>query len=113
MAVVMNRKQLHKHALPIIVLSTGLFIVSIIGLNSLVFSGRPSSDTVGRLLTERLVRVTPASNGLFHVSRYHPADTATSNLSLNSQPTVISGISSTGKVAELEVSMSALAQNTK
>ena len=76
MAISMNRKQLHKHALPVIILSTGLFIVSIIALNHLVFAGTSSSDTIGHLLTERLIRVTPASNGLFHVSRYQPNDVA-------------------------------------
>ena len=106
----MNRKQLHKHALPIIILCSSMFIVSIIGLNHLVFAGSPSNGTIGHLLTERFIRVTPARSGLFHVSRYQSNDVADSHLSLDTKPTAITGISNTGKVAQLQITLNSLVQ---
>ena len=80
----MNSKQLHKHSLPIIVLSTGLCLVSVLLLTSIALRASPRGTDFVQLVTDRRLNIKPAANGLFHASRYHPGEQASSELPVNS-----------------------------
>ena len=65
----MSSKQLYKHALPVVALAIGLFIVSALAVSSLAVDTTTSNrDTVSRILTGQLLNVTPTADGLIHVS---------------------------------------------
>ena len=105
----MNSKQLHKHSLPIIVLSVGIFIAST-ALVSQIMLTTSSGSTLLRLLSERRVSIRPAANGLVHVSRYQPGEQADSSLSLtSSSPNSSLGVvSSSGQTATLDAALAPL-----
>lgn len=69
MAIAMNSKQLHKHSVPILVLTFGLVLASSAGLSKLVVAGQNSQNTLAIILSERLFNVRPSANGFFHISR--------------------------------------------
>lgn len=102
----MNVKQLHKHSLPIIVLSIGLCIVSTLLIsNFVIHAGRPAL-TLTQLLTERRLGSKPVVNGLFRSSRYQPDDQADSSLALQGQaPAGIGVIRNTGQTTTRDASL--------
>lgn len=108
----MGSKQLHKHALPILVLSIGLLLVSVIGVGQFVLVNSHSTNSLGELLAERFLSIKPAANGLFHISRYQASDDqANSQLpAANDTPTNLAAASNTGKSTELDAMMSSLNQ---
>lgn len=59
---IINSKNLHKHAVPVVILLTGLLIVSTMALYG------SSTTAVARGLTTRVIDIKPSSKGLANVS---------------------------------------------
>lgn len=103
----MNSKRLHTHAIPIVVLSVGLLLVSMVGMSQLIVVNANSSNNLTRLLTERLFSLHPATNGLFHISRYSPSEESNSQEAvLQPEPASLSvDLNAAGKLSELRASL--------
>lgn len=104
----MNAKQLHKHAIPIVILCVGLCAVSVIIIGRLLVESTQSGNVFTQLITERNLSVKPTSNGWFQASRYQPEDQAASNLSLGNQASANNGLSmidDTGQNSTLDATL--------
>lgn len=105
----MNTKQLHKHASPIIILSVGILFASVAGLSSLMIAGSHSDNSLTQLLSERLLNIQPAKNGLFHISRYQSGGQANSRLLTNHNiSTGLGAISDTGEGTVLDTTLNSI-----
>lgn len=80
-----THKQLHYHAVPIIIFAVGMIVVTTL-MTTLVFK-TDTAQPLTRLLSVRLYDVKPSSNGLAHISRHTEAaigvPTDTANLEIN------------------------------
>jgi hypothetical protein len=99
-----STKQLNKHAMPIIILSVCLCVFTAIGINHFIIGNiNPKSD-ITQLLTERLLNIKPAADGLFRVSRYQTDSQADSGLLTADQQNVnaVGAVNSTGEITNLD-----------
>ena len=95
----MNQKSLHVHALPVLILAIGLLLLS--GLLMIRATSPSISDrSLSRLLNVRLFNIKPASNGLFHITRYGSDNQA--NLSALSQTGSLGMMEDVGRVAQID-----------
>lgn len=67
-----NSKQLHKHALPPIMLAVGLTVIAFVAISSVVVSREDPGDTMNSLFSARLLQIQPTSNGLAKVTYAAP-----------------------------------------
>lgn len=111
----MNTKQLHQHSVPIVVLSVGLFLASVLGVSQLLVSVGPhSQNSLVQLFSERLLTIHPTSNGLFKISRYESSDAQTDVSAVTQTPktTGLNSVNSTGEVANMTVSLESINAQT-
>jgi hypothetical protein len=103
----MNTKQLHQHSVPIIVLSVGLFLASVLGVSQFLISVGPhSQNSLVQIFSERLFTIHPTSNGLFKISRYGSSTQAdVSEIAQTPKPTGLNTVDSTGEVANMTVTL--------
>lgn len=110
----MNTKQLHKHSVPVVLLSVGLLLVSVLGMSQLILSSGHSNNNLSQLLSERLFNIQPSANGLFRISRYQPDAQANSGLLLTQNTSTGLGVtSSTGAIAELNTTLNTINQTVQ
>ena len=95
----MNQKSLHKHALPILILALGLILMSGLMLARLA-TPNLSDKSLSGLLNVRLFSLKPASNGLFHITRYGSNNQASLN-ALN-QNGSLGMMEDVGRVAQID-----------
>jgi len=102
-----NSKQLHKHSLPIIVLSVGPGLVSILLLSRVMLASSSVGEHFLHDLTAPQLSLKPATNGLFHVSRPQPVDQAANDLPLNNSGTGsgLGAIDTSGQSTALNASL--------
>lgn len=106
----MNAKQLHKHSLPVVILTAGLVVVTAMVVSRLLaVSGQPG-DTLTQLLSERTVTLRPARSGWFQASRYQPEAQADSGLTLNDQQSTDTGLTAIGDAGQDTALDASLAQ---
>lgn len=97
---VINQKALHKHAIPVIILATGLMLVS--GLMVARTSGpNVPNQSPTHLLNVRLFSIKPAANGFFHFTRYRDANNQANLSSLGNQKNSLDVINDAGRVAQI------------
>lgn len=99
----MSSKKLHRHILPIIVLSVGLLIFSIMVINR--FTITATNHHPSQLLSARLFTIRATTNGLFHISRYKVPNSQES-IRIDSADQTTTGLAvlvDAGKVTELSV----------
>jgi hypothetical protein len=109
----MQTKRLHEHAVPIVVLSVGLFLASVLGISQLLISVGPTSNSaLVHLFSERLFTIHPTTNGLFKVSRYESGTQNQITAAPEAKPVQpnsgLNTISSSGEVANLTVTLDSL-----
>lgn len=102
----MNSKQLHLHAVPIIILSIGLLTISIMAIERFTTTSA-YNNSISQLLDVRLFTIKPAANGLFHISRYKSPGTQASAdlLSVNQSVGNLAGTDNVGRIAVLNFMM--------
>jgi hypothetical protein len=111
MEIGMNSKQLHRHVLPIVILSAGLLLVSLMGINRLLIVGSHSGNSLSQLLSERLLNIQPAKNGLFRISHYQTNSQTDSQLLVgHNTPTGIGVMSDSGEVTVLNTTIDSISQ---
>lgn len=99
----MSSKQLHKHALPIVILATGVGLASIVGLINLIL---PPEESFVQLVTDRRVNIRPATNGLFHATHYQPPEQAREKLPPRPSSALgLSAVNSTGQNATFNAAL--------
>jgi hypothetical protein len=106
----MNTKQLHQHSVPIIVLSVGLFLASVLGVSQLLISVGPhSQNSLVQIFSERLFTIHPTSNGLFKISRYS-SGTQTDVGAVTQTPKItgLNSVDSAGEVANMTVTLESI-----
>src|ERR1700733_1766925 len=102
----MNSKKLHLHALPVIILSTGLIYISIFALSHLIVANKNSPNSLSALISAHLYDIKPASNGFFRVSSSFPTENAQNDAQLTiHNATVVGGTFMTGQDTELQASL--------
>jgi hypothetical protein len=109
----MQAKHLHDHAVPIVVLSVGLFLASVLGVSQLLISVGPTSDnSLIHLFSERLFTIHPTANGLFKVGRYESGARGgigiIPRISAPNPNNGLNAVSSLGEVANLTVTLDSL-----
>lgn len=100
----MNQKSLHKHSLPIVILGFGLLMMSGLMLARLQTSNL-SNKSLNDLLNVRLFSFKPATNGLFHVTRYGSDNQ--SNLYHLTQNGSLGMMEDAGRVAQINATVNA------
>ena len=96
---VINQKSLHKHAVPVIILGSGLLLLSGL-IVARVNSPYVSNHSFTQLLNVRLFSIKPSSNGFFHITRFKDAQANLSSLGSNNAGS-LSVIDDAGRIAQL------------
>lgn len=105
----MQTKELHHHATPIIVLTVGLFLLSVLALSQLLIgAGARSNNSLVMDLSERLLTIKPSSNGLLKITRYQAGQTNADQLTSSTQKQTVSETESTGEVTILTTNLQSL-----
>lgn len=103
-----HQKALHKHTVPLLLLSAGLFLFTLVGVSQMLQLGTSANDSVTKLLTARVFTIRPAANGLVHVSRFESVSQFEAHATRSTSSTGLGAISSAGKTTQLNAMLDSL-----
>jgi hypothetical protein len=100
-------KQLHTHAVPIVVIAVALLALPVIAFGRYNTTSQRTELALARGLVARILHVKPTPNGLARITLNNPATSATSS---NAGSKLSGGLAQAGRTAQLSIYFSGAAR---